>query len=61
MTANAEDNEGSIVQTVIVKVPNDAKDAHAGILLLHVKALTRWIHSAVLFDQGYLTKEDCPQ
>lgn len=60
VTAKLEEEEGSIVQTVIVQVPNSAKCEYANILIPRATKLVGWLHDEQVLDRGYLLDEDFP-
>ena len=61
VVAKVEEGEGSLIQTVVVKILDDQKEAHATPLKTIGKALLGWIYDPNLLSKGYLLARDCPK
>ena len=61
VVAKVEEGEGALIQTVVVKILDAQKEAHATPLKTIGKALLGWIYDPNLLSKGYLLARDCPK
>ena len=60
VTAKVEEEEGSLVQIVVVRIPVELKLAHAEKLLTIGEVLLRWRYLDEVITKGYLEEADFP-
>ncbi|KAL7456269.1 hypothetical protein ACHAWC_008134 [Mediolabrus comicus] len=60
ITSKVEENEGSIVQVVFVKMSQDVREEYMNTVLLLAKPLTGWLMNQAAIDRGYLQGGDLP-
>ena len=59
--AKVEEGEGSLIQTVIVKIDDTQRQAHAAPLKSTGEALLGWMYEQNILSRGYLLPEDYPE
>jgi hypothetical protein len=60
VTTNVEDGEGSVIQIVVVTIPDFVRQEHGYIICRVVEPMRCWFHRQDIIDAGFLVDEDFP-